>query len=81
MPLNASERTQLAQSFLRCFGEDAPMCGRVARFMSDFTVGTVNLLTAIQTAADTWQPFIDSGLTISAWKAEVARIYNLTQTS
>ena len=81
MPLNASERTQLAQSFLKCFGEDAQMCGRTARFMNDFTVGTVNLLASIQAAADTWQPFIDSGLTISAWKAEVARYYNLTQTT
>lgn len=81
MPLNASERTQLANSFLKCFGEDAALCGRTARFMSDFTVGTVNILAAIQTAADTYQPFIDSGLTISAWKAEVARVFNLTQTA
>ncbi len=80
MPLNASERTQLAQSFLKCFGEDSFTCGRAARFMSDFTVGSVNLLTAIQTAADTWQPFISSGLSIQAWKDDVARIYNLTQT-
>lgn len=81
MPLNAAERTQLSQSFLKCFGEDSAMCGRTARFMSDFTVGTVNILASILNAADTWQPFLESGLEIPAWKAEVTRIYNLTQTT
>ena len=77
MPLNASERTQIAQAFLRCFGENADWCGRTLFFVNQFTVGNVNLLADVQSAADTWQPFIDSGLTISWWKDEVARHYAL----
>jgi len=75
MPLNASERTQIAQAFLQCFGENAYWCGRASWFISEFTVGNVDLVGDIQNAADTWQPFIDSGLTISWWKDEVARQY------
>jgi len=80
MPLNASERTQIAESFLTCFQENAAIAGRALRFMSDFTVGTVNLLATVQTRAVTWQPFIDSGLSIDAWNLELARVYNSTQT-
>lgn len=81
MPLNASERTQLAEAFLKCFDENAAVAGRALRFMSDFTVGTVNLLAAVQQRALTWQPFLDSGLSIDAWNLELARYYNITQTA
>lgn len=78
MPLNASEKTQIAQAFLKCFGEDAGWCGRTLKFVSQFTAGNVNLLADVQTAALTWQPFISKGLDIPSWNAEVARIYELT---
>jgi hypothetical protein len=81
MPLNASEKTQIAQAFLKCFGEDAQTCGRTLKFVSQFTNNNVNLLADVQTAALTWQPFIDSGLTVTAWNTEVARIYNQTVTT
>ena len=44
MPLNASEKNQIAQSFLRCFGEDSFWCGRTLRFVSLYTNNNVNLL-------------------------------------
>jgi len=80
MPLNASEKNQIAQSFLKCFGEDAFWCARTLKFVSQYTNQNVNLLADVQAAALTWQPFIDSGLTISAWNDELARVYNLTST-
>jgi hypothetical protein len=79
MPLNASERTDLARAFLTCFGEDAQPMGKIMKFMSQFTTGQVNLLVDVQNAATTWQPFIDSGLSIEAWKTELARYFNATQ--
>lgn len=78
MPLNQSEKVQVARAFLRCFGEDAQTCGRTLRFVSQFTAGQTDLLATLQAEALTWQPFIDSGLSIQAWNAEVARQYNLT---
>lgn len=81
MPLNQAERVDVARAFLRCFGEDAQTCGRTLRFVSQFTAGQTNLLATLQAEALTWQPFIDSGLSIPAWNTEVARIYNLTDTS
>ena len=80
MPLNAAERNQVVDAFFKCFGEDADTSGRALRFMSDFTVGQVNLLATLQTRAFLWQPFIDAGLSIQAWVDNVTRIYNLTQT-
>lgn len=80
MPLNASERVSIAEMFLRLFGEDVGMCGRTLKFMQAFTVGNINLLAEVTNRALTWQPFIDSGLTISAWNAELTRVFNATQT-
>lgn len=78
MPLNSSEKNQIAQSFLKCFGEDAYWCGRTLRFVSLYTNQNVNLLADVQAAATTWQPFIDSGLSVDAWNVELARYYAAT---
>lgn len=80
MPLNSSEKAAIAQAFLQCFGEDAYWCGRTLKFVSVFTNSSVNLLQSVQDAATTWQPFIDSGLSVEWWKTELARNYNLTTT-
>ena len=79
MPLTAPEQTDVARAFLACFREDAATCGRALRFVSQFTAGQTNLLASVQAEALTWQPFIDSGLNISFWTAELARVYNETQ--
>jgi hypothetical protein len=81
MPLNAAERNQVVDAFFKCFGEEANDTGRALRFMSEFTVGQVDLLATLQTRAFSWQPFIDSGLSIQGWVDEVTRIYNTTQTA
>ena len=81
MPLNASEKTNCAISLLRCFGEDSNACGRTLKFLSQFTAGSVDLLSTTQQQALVYQPFIDSGLSIDAWNLELARVYNLTQTA
>lgn len=79
MPLNQSEKTACAEAMLQCFGEDYQNCGRTLKFLSQFTAGQVDLLSTVQTRALTWQPFIDSGLTISEWNVQLSRIYNGTQ--
>jgi hypothetical protein len=78
MPLTNAEKQDIARAFLRCFGEDAQTCGRTLRFVSQFTAGQTELLTTLQAEALTWQPFIDAGLSIDAWNAEVARYYDIT---
>jgi len=79
MPINASERNQIAQAFLKCFGENAEWCGRTLRFISQYSNNNINLLADVQNAATTWQPFIASGLSIEWWKQELSRVYNLTE--
>ena len=79
MPLNATERTQIVQALLRCFGEDYYWCGRTIKMISILSSGAINLLSAVQTEALTWPPFIASGLSIAWWNTEVARIFNSDQ--
>jgi len=78
MPLNNAEKSQIARSFLRCFGEDAYWCGRTLRFVAVYTNQNVDLLQSLRDAASIWQPFIDSGLSIGWWCDEVERQYSLT---
>jgi hypothetical protein len=80
MPLTPAERTDVAVAFLECFGEDAYHTGRTLLFMSRFASGgSGDLLAAYAARALTWQPFIDSGLSIQAFIDEVTRIYNTDQ--
>jgi len=80
MPLTPAERTAVAEAFLQCFGEDAFHTGRTLQFMNRFASGgTGSLLSAYQTRALTWQPFVDSGLSIQSFIDEVTRIYNTDQ--
>ena len=80
MPLTPAERTDVAVALLQCFGEDAYHTGRTLLFMNRFSAGgSGDLLGAYQTAALTWQPFIDSGLSIQAFIDEVTRIYDTDQ--
>lgn len=78
MPLTQPERVQVAQAFLKCFGEDAQTCGRTLRFVAQFTAGQTDLLGTLQAEALTWQPFIDAGLSIPAWNDAVAQSYEVT---
>lgn len=77
MPLSGAERLSVAQSFLACYGESSYWCGRTLKFI--FNRSGINLLSDVQTAALTWQPFIDQGLSIAAWNLDLARIFNTEQ--
>lgn len=84
MPLNQSERQEVATAFLRCFGENYEFCGRTLKFLAQFTAGKVDLLSDVSNLALSWQPFIDAGMDLSSrqwWASELARIYNGTATS
>jgi hypothetical protein len=79
MPLTPAERTDVAVALLQCFGEDAYHTGRTLLFMNRFSAGSGDLLGAYATRALTWQPFIDSGLSIQPFIDDVTRIYNTDQ--
>ena len=84
MPLNQSERGEVATSFLRCFREDNATCGRALRFFAQFTAGKVDLISDVKTLALTWQPFIDAGMDLASrqfWNSELQRYYDGTDTS
>jgi len=70
MPLSGNERISVAEAFLQCYGEDAYWCGRTISFLGK---KGVNILADVQNRALTWQPFLDSGLSIPWWNSEVAR--------
>lgn len=81
MPLNQAERTEIATTFLRCFGENNGMCGRTLKFMTQFTAGKVNLIADVKTLALTWQPFIDAGMDAASrqlWADELQRYFDQT---
>lgn len=84
MPLNQSEAGEIARAFLRCYGSDFHWCARTLRFLTDYTNGKVNLLSAVSNEALTWQPFIDMGMDLNSrnwWVSELQRIYNGTDTT
>jgi hypothetical protein len=79
MPLNAAEKVDVAKSLLQCFGEDINPMGRTLAYLTQFTVGQVNLLATVQSQALTWQPFIDAGLSIDpGYIQEIQRVYDQT---
>jgi hypothetical protein len=81
MPLNQSEKVQVCRAFLKCFGEDAELCGRTLRFIDQFTAGQTNLLDTLKAEALVWQPFIDAGLSIDWWNQQMEHRYNTTDVS
>lgn len=76
MPLSGAERTSVAEAFLECYGENYFWCGRTLKFLGN---KGVSLLADVQNRALTWQPFIDSGMSIAAWNLELARVFNTEQ--
>lgn len=76
MPLSQNERLSVAEAFLTCFGEDYFWIGRTLNFLGK---KGISLLPDIQNRALTWQPFIDSGLSVPYWNSEVQRIFESGQ--
>lgn len=77
MPLTNPEKVDVARAFLRCWDTDYDNMGKTLAYLSRFTTGQVNLLATVQQEARTWQPFIDSGVSIDpGYVQELERVYN-----
>jgi len=72
MAINAADARQLARVILMAYGEDVT---RPALILKPLRAEwpSINWITELTTIATTWQPFIDSGLSIQWWLDEVAR--------
>ncbi len=72
MPLNASEGNTIVTAFLLAFGEDYSSMGRLVYYLR-LGMPTFNWAAFLADRAANHQPFIDSGLSIDWWVAEVMR--------
>lgn len=79
MPLTQGEKDEVAVALLNCFGEDINGMGRTLAYLDEFTTGQVNLLAEVQEQSLTFQPFLDSGVSINPglWQ-EWERIFTST---
>lgn len=73
MPLNVSERNALVRAILLAFGEDYQAMAKLIHFLR-LELPAVDWPTVLATLAASWQPFIDSGLSITWWVNEVMRL-------
>jgi hypothetical protein len=72
MAINAADARQLARVILMAYFEDY---STVAAILKPLRVQwpSINWMTELTTIATTWQPFLDSGLSIQWWLNEVDR--------
>ena len=75
MAITPTERNALVRSLLLAFGEDYQAMGRLVHYLR-LELPAVSWPTVLGTIAATWQPFIDSGLSIDWWVSEVERQAN-----
>ena len=73
MAINAADARQLARVILIAYFEDYQ---RVAYLLKPLRQEwpTINWMAELTTIATTWQPFLDSGLSIQWWLNEVDRL-------
>ena len=72
MAINAADARQLARVILMSYGEDYSTVAAILRpLRAEWP--SINWITELTTIATTWQPFIDSGLSIQWWLNEVDR--------
>lgn len=73
MAVSTADRDLLITTFFEVVGEDYQAMGRIlARLEIRFPAVTWRARGVV--LARTWQPFIDSGLSIDWWTAEVGRL-------
>lgn len=72
MAINAAERNALVRCLLSAFGSDYDAMGRLVYYLR-LELPAVDWPTVLATLASGWQPFIDSGLSITWWVNEVMR--------
>lgn len=73
MAINAADARQLARVILMAYGEDVQV---VAMILKPLRVEwpSINWMTELTAIAVTFQPFLDSGLSIQWWLNEVDRL-------
>lgn len=72
MAINPAESNALVRSLLSAFGEDYNAMGRLVYYLR-LELPAVNWPIILATIAASWQPFIDAGLSIDWWTAQVMR--------
>ena len=73
MAINAADARQLARVILMSYGEDYQLVASILKpLRAEFP--TINWMAELTTIATTWQPFLDSGLSIQWWLNEVDRL-------
>jgi len=72
MAINAADARQLARVILMAYGEDVSTTANILRPLRA-AWPTILWMTELTTIATTWQPFLDSGLSIQWWLNEVDR--------
>ena len=72
MALNAADARALARVILMSYGEDYDV---VASILKPLRVqfSSINWMAELTTIATTWQPFLDSGLSVQWWLNEIDR--------
>jgi len=72
MAINAADARQLARVILLAYREDYTT---VAAILAPLRVEwpSIDWMTELTTIATTWQPFLDSGLSVQWWLNEVDR--------
>ena len=73
MAINAADARQLARVILTAYGEDYLLVGAILKPLRS-NWPTIDWMTELTTIATTWQPFIDLGLSVDWWLAEVNRV-------
>ena len=72
MAINAADARQLARVILMAYFEDYSIVAAILRpLRAEWP--SINWITELTAIATTWQPFIDSGLSIQWWLNEVDR--------
>jgi hypothetical protein len=72
MAINAADARQLARVILMAYFEDIEQVAAILKpLRAQWT--NINWMTELTTIAETWQPFLDSGLSIQWWLNEVDR--------
>lgn len=72
MAINPAEGNALVRCFLSAFGTDYQAMGKLVYYLR-LELPAVNWPVILATIASSWQPFIDSGLSIDWWVNEVMR--------
>lgn len=70
--LSAAEQRAATDGIFRAVGEDAYRAAVILQYLRT-VLPAFTWTTQLRTRAELWQPFVDAGLSISAWCDEVIR--------